>query len=538
MRPLLTKLDHLGHLAVADDVLKLVMRGGRIGAWWRNVHTNQVYWSAELEELFGLPPGGFAGTESGFYEYVHPDDRPLVTQAVEGAIAGRTDYICEFRYRRADGGEGWMEGRGRATYHPDGRPHMLYGVGIEITQRKLAEAEQERLLRRTAALQGITAALAGALTEEEVGDVLVQTVPGLFSTSAGLLMVVSPEGSCLVTLRHFGLPLHKVLEQPILSLSGGAPVADAVRRGAPVWLECAEEMAARYPEYAQHAREVGDAAWAVLPMLAQERTVGALSLRLVPARAIPPEERAFFTAVGQLFGQALHRARLFEEQRRRIEFEQHLIGMVSHDLKNPLAAILLSCQGLLLRGQDERAAAGLRRIRSAAERAAGMVRDLLDFTQARGEGVPIKPAPIDLAEAVGRALEELRGLYPGSEIVLAAHGELRGQWDRDRLAQVVSNLVTNALSYGASGAPVTVRLRGEEDAAVLEVHNLGAPIPEERLARIFLPLQRSHEEESATGRSVGLGLFIVERIVHAHGGSVAVRSSAENGTTFSVRLPR
>jgi PAS domain S-box-containing protein len=539
MRPLLSKLDQLGHLTVAEDVLKLVMRGGRIGAWWRNLLTNQVHWSAELEEIFGLPPGGFAGTEAGFYDYVHPDDRAQVMRVVKDAVARQVDYVCEFRYRRADGAEGWMEGRGRATYQDDGSPHMLYGVGIEITPRKQAEARQDQLLRRTFTLQRITAALASSLTEDEVADVLVQHVPDLFGVKAGAIMVVSPQANSLVTLRHFGLSLHAAQAHRTVSLSGGAPVADAVRRGMPVWLENAAEMAARYPEYAAPAREVGDAAWAVLPMLAREHTVGALALRMDRARPISPEERGILTTVGQLFGQALHRARLSEEQRRRIEFEQHLIGIVSHDLKNPLAAITLSCQALVQRGGlDERTLVGLRRIRGAAERAAGLVRELLDFAQARGDGVPIKPAPMDLGESMTLALEDLRGLYPGREIALVAHGELRGAWDRERLIQVVGNLVTNALSYGAREAPVTVRLRGKEGAAVLEVHNLGAPIPAERLARIFLPLQRSNEEESATGRSVGLGLFIVERIVHAHGGTVTVRSNAEEGTTFTVRLPR
>jgi PAS domain S-box-containing protein len=124
-----------------QEMLALAMRGGRIGAWWRDIETNAVWWSHELEEIFGLPPGGFEGSEAGFYEFVHPDDRPAVSQAVERAIASQTDYAVEFRFFRADGRLGWMDGRGRATYDADGKPQRLYGIGIDITERKRDEMD-------------------------------------------------------------------------------------------------------------------------------------------------------------------------------------------------------------------------------------------------------------------------------------------------------------------------------------------------------------------------------------------------------------
>ena len=127
------------------DVLALAMRGGRMGAWSRDLRTDRVWWSHELEDIAGLPPGGFAGDESAFFDVVHEDDRALVTEAVEGAIRSRTDYTIEFRFRHASGGWRWMEGRGRATYSEAGEPVMLYGIGIDITERKHAEDELRRL---------------------------------------------------------------------------------------------------------------------------------------------------------------------------------------------------------------------------------------------------------------------------------------------------------------------------------------------------------------------------------------------------------
>ena len=126
-------------LRESRDVLALAMRGGRMGSWSRNLVTNEVWWSRELEELFGLPPGGFTGTRDGFHAFVHQDDDAALRAAVDTAVAARTDYMVEFRVRTASGEWRWMDGRGRAVYAEDGTPTMLYGLGIDITERKRSE---------------------------------------------------------------------------------------------------------------------------------------------------------------------------------------------------------------------------------------------------------------------------------------------------------------------------------------------------------------------------------------------------------------
>jgi PAS domain S-box-containing protein len=121
------------------DVLTLAMRAGSMGAWSRNLRTNDVWWSRELEEIFGLNPGDFARTEAGFFEFVHPDDRHNLRLAVDRAVKSASDYVIEFRFRHAHGDWRWMEGRGRATYSEDGSPLILYGIGADVTDRKRAE---------------------------------------------------------------------------------------------------------------------------------------------------------------------------------------------------------------------------------------------------------------------------------------------------------------------------------------------------------------------------------------------------------------
>ncbi|WP_407755299.1 ATP-binding protein [Archangium sp.] len=223
----------------------------------------------------------------------------------------------------------------------------------------------------------------------------------------------------------------------------------------------------------------------------------------------------------------------------RAEFEQHLIGIVSHDLRNPLSAITLSATTLLREpGLGERQRRSLGRIYASAERANRMIRDLLDFTKARlGGGLPIQCAPLDFHVLGRQVVEELQVSNPERIIQLEQRGEGRAVWDGDRMAQVLTNLIGNALHYSPRGSPVRVKVHGEEDEGVLEVHNEGAPIAPQLLPRLFQPMQRGATGYSAT-RSVGLGLYIVDHIVRAHGGRIEVDSREGEGTTFRVRLPR
>lgn len=227
-------------------------------------------------------------------------------------------------------------------------------------------------------------------------------------------------------------------------------------------------------------------------------------------------------------------------RRRQQEFERQLIGIVSHDLRNPLATILLAAEMMVCSTEvDPRTMTNAKRVRSAAERAMRMVGDLLDFTRARlGVGVSIERRPTDLRAVVQTLLDDMRVAHPNRPVVFESSGDCVGSFDADRLIQVVTNLIENALKYSPDGSDVRVTLEGDGDDVLLTVHNGGPAIPAELLPRIFEPLQRGDPTFDPASRSVGLGLYIVKHLVEGHGGRVQVHSSEVGGTTFEVELPR
>jgi signal transduction histidine kinase len=217
------------------------------------------------------------------------------------------------------------------------------------------------------------------------------------------------------------------------------------------------------------------------------------------------------------------------------------VGIFGHDLRDPLQAIRFAHAALLARPDTTpEQAKVLHRASASVERMTGMIHDLLDLTRARlGSGITIERKPADLDGLCRQVIDELSLAHPGRAIELDASVSARGRYDPDRLTQVVSNLVGNALKYGRPDAPVRVALREEGSFAVLSVHNQGPAIPADAQAHIFDPFRREQLRPSTSrDDSLGLGLFIVKQIVEAHGGTIAVTSTPEEGTTFTARLPR
>ena len=235
---------------------------------------------------------------------------------------------------------------------------------------------------------------------------------------------------------------------------------------------------------------------------------------------------------------------LYESERRaRAELQQTLhyaevfAGVLAHDLRGPLAAILTTAQYLLQCPQAAALQRPLSRIQSSGERMLRLINDLLDFTRIRvGGGLELRPVEANLHDVCRGVLAEVEAAHPDCPLRMRERGDLQGTWDADRIAQVLANLTTNAVQHGVRSAGIEIELDGEQaERMALRVHNQGA-IPESALPTLFDPFRSGSEHERKPG--LGLGLFITRQIVLAHGGEMRVASSEPAGTTFTVILPR
>ena len=215
------------------------------------------------------------------------------------------------------------------------------------------------------------------------------------------------------------------------------------------------------------------------------------------------------------------------------------VAILGHDLRTPLGAIMMSAQFILESGElDEPYRELVDRIGKSSRRMNQMVADLLDFSRTRlGDTIPIARADMDVTKMLDDVVAEVAASYPDCKLEVEASGELHGKWDCHRMTQAVTNLIGNAVQHGADDTPIRVTASGEAEELVIAVHNDGPAIPNELVGRIFQPMKRSGSD-AGDRRHLGLGLYIVDRIVAAHEGRIDVTSSEEHGTTFTVRLPR
>jgi PAS domain S-box-containing protein len=478
----------------SEERLRLTLEAADMGTWDFDPVTGALSWDGRIKALFGLPSDAEV-TYDLWLSRVHPEDRERADRVVQRALdpAGTGEYDVEYRTVSPPGmGERWVHATGR-TFFEGGRAVRFIGTVRDISELKAAQKALQRSERefRTA----------------------TEAMPNLLWTAR-------PDGQ----LDYLNPRLANYLGE-----RAGAFLASA-------W----EEVI--HPEDLPTFEELWARALATGESFQVERRLrgrdGAYRWFLTRGVALRNEQGQVRRWLGTSTDiDDLKQAEA--ELRRRSEFEQQLIGIVSHDLRNPLNAILLAAETLMRSGDlTERQAKTVARLLAAAERATRLTHDLLDFTRVRLCGdIPLERKPLDLHVAVRKVLDEVRLAHPERTIELRSSGDGQGVLDGDRLAQVVINLVTNAITYSPAQTPIRVETRGENGALFLSVHNLGSPIPPELLPRLFEPMQRGTSEDSMAG-NIGLGLFIVDSIVRAHGGTIEVHSTAKEGTTFRVVLPR
>jgi PAS domain S-box-containing protein len=289
----------------------------------------------------------------------------------------------------------------------------------------------------------------------------------------------------------------------------------------------------RFEEEGWRVRKDGSRMWASVTITALHNPEGdaigfaKVTRDLTDRRKAEETERAL----------AVERARVAEKSRIQ-EFQERFLAILGHDLRNPLASIDMGSGILLQRCTDPATRRTLERMRASSLRMSRMIEQILDLTRTRlGGGMELRREPMDLANTLTRIADELRVIHPSRVIDLRCP-PLPGEWDEVRIEQVFSNIVGNAILYGDPARPVRVEAVRTDRVASVVVHNDGAPIPEDLLPFLFDPFRRGdRDSRSAKTEGLGLGLYISNEVVNAHGGRIHVQSNLVDGTTFCVTLP-
>lgn len=293
----------------------------------------------------------------------------------------------------------------------------------------------------------------------------------------------------------------------------------------------------------EHGADRMASGFSIEQMVSEYRALRASVLRLWTGAEgeLEVSDIADLTRFNEAIDQALAESvtRFTEELERSKEM---FLAILGHDLRTPLGAIFTSSRFMQDTGDlAEPHSTLVARITSSAVRMEQMVGDLLDFTRSRlGGGIPVARVETSLGRIVHDVVDEISAARPEAVIEVQTRGEDTGEWDPERVGQALTNLIGNAVEHGVDGSVVRVEMTGDDEEVHIAVHNRGAAIPPKLLNGIFNPMKAREGLAAAGGPTgnLGLGLYIAERIAHAHGGRIDVTSSAEEGTTFVVHLPR
>ncbi len=450
---------------------------------------------------------GEEATGRGWFEAVHPEDQERALRLWAEALSTSRIYSAELRVRDQRGGWRRHEVRAVPVRELDGRVREWVGANVDITERRRLEQEQTELRdqaeRRAAELHAVLESIPDGVFMGDMDRVH-------YANQAAVDML--------------GLDISQPLNFRVQELRLGYEARDPATG----------ETLPR--EKSGYVRALREGVKSVMELRVRHQQDGReLILRAASAPVI---------VQGQIVAAVTVNADITESKRAHellkttAAFEKHLIGIVSHDLKTPLQTILMQAQMMQRESLSEGLRTGLGRVERAARRSNQLISDLLDFAKGRsGGGFSIVRRKGDLGEVVLQAVEALRLSNPARDIVLRVHGDLSGAWDRERLDQMITNLVANALQHGDASAPVIVDVKEQQNQFVLlEISNRGEPIRLDVMPHLFEPFGAGSGKRN--NRNAGLGLYIVDQIVRAHNGRIEVSSTVAEGTRFIVRLPR
>jgi PAS domain S-box-containing protein len=530
-----------------EERLRLAVESAKLGTWDYDPKSGDVRCDTRYRRLFGLGPEGDV-TTGMLMAAIHPDDRETVNEAARRSFdpSAGGDYAAEYRTRGIeDGIERWVAVRGRTFFDDRGEPVRFAGTGIDVTQERRA-LERDRFLAEASAI------LSSSLEyRETLPRIAALAVPRLADWCTIELAEEATETDQLAVAHADPAKVELARElrrryPPTRSSASG--FGRVMATGEPMLVApVTEEMlvqSATDPDHLRLLHDVGLRSAMLLPLRGREHTIGVLSLfQAESGRIYTQEDFAFGHEIAGRLAAAIENARLYDQAKKAIGIRDQFLSIASHELRTPLTSLTLQLSGLSRRMTAgtlgalpaEKLEAGVARMEQQTARLTSLVDELLDVSRISRGGLAINRHPTDLVEIVTEVIERLsdEAKRVRSTLDLKAPDSLAGDWDRNRLDQVVTNLVGNAIKH-ASGKPIDVELMRRGASAFITVRDRGPGISVADQKRIFEQFERAVPPTIA---GLGLGLWIARRIVEAHSGSIKVESKPGEGASFIVELP-
>jgi PAS domain S-box-containing protein len=535
--------------------IRLAMLAANDALWDWDIASQVLHWNLSVQTLFGYAPHEIEPVITWWHEHLHPEDRERVIRGIDGVIArGEQKWEDEYRFRRRDGTFAYVVDRAFAVRDATGKTVRMVGAMQDISQRKHAEHDAGQAFlraekdKRTAEIYSrLGLAFASELDREKLVQRVTDEATELTGAAFGAFFqsLVNEKGESYYLYTLSGVP-REAFER--------FPMPRKTRIFAPTFEGKATlrlDDVTQSPDYGKnppyHGMPEGHLpvrSYLAVPVKSRSGAIlgGLFFGHPEPGRFLKEHEQLVEGLAAQA-AVALDNSLLYLQAQRAISVRDEFLQVAAHELRTPITSLKLKVQSLLRAAGAEGPPLPMEKLRGRLEdvdrivgKLSGLINELLDISRITAGNLRLTLEEVDLAALVREvALRfEAQAAQVHVPIHVLAHNPLVGRWDRLRLEQVVTNLLSNALKYG-SGRPVHIDTQADGTHARLRVRDEGIGIAPEALSRIFGRFERAVSERHYGG--LGLGLYITRQIVEALGGTVYVESTPGQGSTFTVELP-
>ncbi len=527
-------------LRTSDERLQLVSRATNDAIWEWDVRAGTLTWSEIAPRVLRYRSDEMGDSIDWWYERIHASDRERVVSALHAVMAGTDNtWSGEYRFQRGDGQHATVLDRVWVVRDDRDAPTRVIGCMLDVSERRQAE-EAQRLLGQA------TGMLASSLEPEESLSRMAQLlVPGFCDHC--FVDLVEGERLRRVAVAHVEPPRDSALtalgDRELAAEPRNGVIARALRTAEPIliteWSPGVPRQV-RAPRQERWIEMLGTTSLMVVPLVSFEGTLGVLVLATSRSRRqYGPRELLLGEELARRCTLALENSRLYRQAREAVRAREEILGVVTHDLRNPLHTVQLAT-GMLHDANRERRADNVRWLEiidRSVDEMEHMIEDLLDLSSIDAGRLSINPAAHEVAEVVKLVCDTFEPLATRDNVAIrcSIEPEIRTVWvDAHRIHRVFSNLIGNALKFTPEGGMIRLEAALQDDQVRFTVADSGPGIPAAELSRVF---DRYWQARRGDRRGAGLGLAIARGIVEQHHGHIWVESPPGEGAAFHFTLP-
>ncbi|MDB4892388.1 MAG: Circadian input kinase [Gemmatimonadetes bacterium] len=531
----------------------------QLGSWDWDIETNELTGSDEMYRIYGFEPNAPL-TTGAILARIHPDDADLLRAAIDGAVVHGRDFSVDHRVVRPAGDIRHVRSLGRVVKDATGKPTMIIGAGHDVTDQKHAEAVSRQLIEERAARAAAEGAERRAAVLADASRLLGTSFDYQTTLSRlARLAVPAIADYCTVDLvgrdgeiervavAHVDAAKESLLWEVRRWVRAGAPMSPHLQRalvdGEPMLIPVlTDEMTARAAldeDHAQLLSQLHAHSFVSVPLKVSGKPIGVLVLYSSESeRHFDEDDLALAEELARRAALAVDNARLYHEAQLATRARDQMLGIVAHDLRNPLNTILMASELLEeVLVSDVQKSRQVQMVRRAGKQMNHLIQDLLDVKRIENGRLAVEPRAVRAIALLNEAVEMLRSLASarGLDLALEETDELpMVKADAQRIHQVFSNLIGNAIKFTPRGGKISLSGKQRGADVYMGVSDTGQGIPAEQLPHVF---GQFWQASGSDRRGIGLGLAIAKGIVEAHEGRIWVESAIGEGSSFYFTLP-